>query len=126
ALARPPRLGIVGFKLTAPIRHLSSIVDHPTSIGTQEEEIPLSEALRRIEEKGAANELQTLRRELDLDAVLYGEIPWYGTIGTIRLRLLKVSARVVRSARRLFPAGRCSNERSYSPSHWKRAASSTI
>lgn len=109
-LDHPPRLGIIGFKVTAPIRHLSSIANPPPDLTHNEEPILLDKALRHVEDQAATflvaalieegevmpqvvpeglygirrgerptpSQLDLLQKELGLDAVLYGEIPWYG------------------------------------------------
>ncbi len=109
-LDHPPRLGIIGFKVTAPIRQLSSITKPPSNLNRDEEPILLKEALRHIEdqsttflvaglikektveplvvpeglfgtrrgERPTPLQIDLLRKELEVDAILYGDIPWYG------------------------------------------------
>ncbi|MBI3583638.1 MAG: hypothetical protein HY096_06765 [Nitrospinae bacterium] len=107
----PPKIGIIGFKVTAPISSLSSIVQSPPKgISKEEEKELINKRLRDIEEKADSflikdliekgkavpvkipeglfgtkrgekpelEALENLRKEFGLDAVLYGEIPWYG------------------------------------------------
>ena len=106
----PPRLGIIGFKVTAPIHHLSSIAQMPKNLNSEQEPILLNEALRHVEdqattfleaalisektveplvvpeglfgtwrgERPTPSQIDLLRKELGVDAILYGEIPWYG------------------------------------------------
>lgn len=110
SLDRPPRLGIIGFKVTAPVKRLSSIAQAPKGISKEEESTLLKEALRGIEdmatgelvaaleqestilpvlvpeglfgicpgERPSPSQIQMLKEELGLDAIFYGEIPWYG------------------------------------------------
>jgi len=105
-----PRLGVVEFKVTAPIHHLSSIASAPEGLSPEEEAAHLQVALRHVEddatgtlvaalnEKGIVHavvvpdplfegrpekqlsqvQLEALRNDLNLDAVFYGELPWYG------------------------------------------------
>jgi len=109
-LDHPPRLGIIGFKVTAPIRHLSSIAQTPENLNREEEPILIKEDLSHVEdqattflvaaltkeglvvpvvvpkglfgtqrgERPTSSQLDLLRKELGVDAILYGEIPWYG------------------------------------------------
>ncbi len=115
-IERPPRLGLIGFKVTAPIKHLSSIeTNPPPNLDPAQEASLIRERLLDVEKTASeflADDLKTrqtvepvpiptglfgtrrgerpttaqlalLRRELQVDAVLYGKIPWYG-----RTRLL--------------------------------------
>ncbi len=109
-LDHPLRLGIIGFKVSAPIHHLSSIAQTPQNLNREEEPILLNEALRHVEdqtttflvaalndekavvplvvpeglfethrgERPTPSQIDLLRKELGVDAILYGEIPWYG------------------------------------------------
>jgi len=111
ALERPPRLGIIGFKMTAPIKKLSSIVEAPPeNLSRKEKAALLDKDLRDIEarasffligyldeekkiepvlvpegfagtsrgEAPSISQIAELKRDFGLDAVIYGEIPWYG------------------------------------------------
>lgn len=110
-LDHPPRLGIIGFKVTAPIHHLSAIAQKPKELDPDQEPDRIERALRRIEDQAGTflaadlekegtvvpvvvpdglfgtvkgeppspEQIDRLRNELGLDAVLYGTIPWYGT-----------------------------------------------
>lgn len=111
AIEHAPRLGIIGFKITAPIKRLSAIVETPPEGLSREEEASLLDKnLRDIEAKatnflvgylkeeekiepvlipdgfagthrGAApsiSQIEQIKKEFGADAVLYGEIPWYG------------------------------------------------
>ena len=110
SLDRPPRLGILGFKVTAPVKRLSSIAQAPKGISKEEKNALLKETLQGIEDKAteelvatlqqqgtilpvlipegllgtcpgerpSPSQIEMLREELGLDAIIYGEIPWYG------------------------------------------------
>ncbi len=110
-IERPPRLGIIGFKITAPINHLSSIRETPqTNLAPEQEKALITKELHDIEDWASSyiiealkkektiepvlipdglfgtqrggrpteSQIDMLRKELGLDAVLYGEIPSYG------------------------------------------------
>lgn len=109
-LDHPPRLGIISFKVTAPIHHLSSIAAVSKDLNGDEEPILIDKALRHVEdqatdflvadlieertitpvvvpeglfgtqkgERPTPSQITLLRKELKVDAILYGEIPWYG------------------------------------------------
>lgn len=107
----PPRLGIIGFKVTAPIKRLSSIMEAPPENLSHEEEAALiSKSLNDVEdravkflaedlkeekkiepvvipdglfgthrgERPTPVQMDMLRKEFGVDAVLYGDIPSYG------------------------------------------------
>lgn len=111
SIDRPPRLGIIGFKVTAPVKYLSSIIEKPPeNLDLKVEAFLISKELNDIEdramkfmvedlkeekkvepvvipeglfgmhrgERPTAPQLDLLQKELGVDAVLYGEIPWYG------------------------------------------------
>ncbi len=106
-----PRLGILGFKITAPIKQLSSIREtQTTNLAPEQEKALVSKELNNIEvwadaymvealkkegtiepvlipegllgtrrgERPTVSQIAMLRKELELDSVLYGEIPFYG------------------------------------------------
>jgi len=109
-LERPVRIGIAGFVVTAPVKSLTDLMEHPPGDLTPEQQKNLiASEIDDIEKKAAVlllsdlneegkvepvmlpslmserayeagpdpEELQKARDE-GLDAVLYGEIPWYG------------------------------------------------
>ncbi len=110
ALRHPPRLGIIGFKVTAPIQRLSSIFDVKKKLDEKDERARIDEVLRKIEKRadeflvselverkkvepvlipdGAfgthrgvrplQSQIALIRKNFGVDAILYGEIPWYG------------------------------------------------
>ena len=108
---KTPRLGIIGFKVTAPIERLSSIQESPPkNISDEEEKRMVANSVHAIEDKAAEEfkqelekrkaiepviipegsfgtkkgdkptmlQLEQMRKEFGVDAVFYGEIPWYG------------------------------------------------
>ncbi len=108
ALERPVRLGVAGFTVTAPIKSLSVLMEHPPKdLSPEEEKRLVAVRLTGIEEKADGflmgdleeegkvdavfmpvpetegkepepAELQKAGQRAGVDAVLYGEIPWYG------------------------------------------------
>ncbi len=110
ALNHTPRLGVIGFKVTAPVRRLSSIADIKKSPGEKDERAGIGGAMRKIEnraneflvgelvkrnkvepvlipegsfgtrigERPSQSQIDLIREEYGVDAVIYGEIPWYG------------------------------------------------
>lgn len=107
----PLRIGIISFKVTAPIKKISSIEEnHPEKLTPEKDKILVSKALRNVEtlatkelinelrgqkkvepiiipvgtfgirkgEKPTAEQLTLLKNKFDVDAIFYGEIPWYG------------------------------------------------
>ncbi len=110
-LEHPPRLGIIGFKITAPVKHLSSIMSNaPENLNRSEETALIDKRLHDVQEKATGllicdlkkeqtlepvpipeglfgthpgerpttAQMDLLKRELKVDAILYGRIPWYG------------------------------------------------
>lgn len=108
----PLKIGILGFKVTAPIKRIASIEENPLkNLTPEDEEFLVSEALYNIEEiasnelvkeleeqkkvkpvlipistlgikkgeKPTAEQLILIKKKFGVDAVFYGEIPWYGT-----------------------------------------------
>lgn len=111
ALKRPPKLAIISFKVTAPIKHLSSIIkEPPKNLSPEQEKTLLDTELRRVEDRATEflvqalekdNEIEPivipedvfgisrgerptdtqineLKEQFGVDAVLYGRIPRYG------------------------------------------------
>jgi len=110
SLGHPPRLGIIGFKVTAPVKRLSAIADTEKSPDAKDEHARVDEALREIEnragefliselaqikeiepvlipqgafgtrigERPSQSQIDLIRDEYGVDAIVYGEIPWYG------------------------------------------------
>ncbi len=73
-LQRQPRLGIGGFKVTAPTKRLSSIVQTiPENLSTEEELPLLAEQLRKIEDRAANFLADELREWNKVEAVLVAE-----------------------------------------------------
>lgn len=101
----PLRLGVLGFKITAPIKKLKSIESNPEGKNLQDEILKREVEAKKfffqyfnayykdIElvdvsadtvkwERGlkvSESDLRTLKEKYTLDGLLLGEIPWYGT-----------------------------------------------
>lgn len=107
---KKPRLGILKFKIVAPIHKLSSVKETSPKNLNSSEESQLETYLSQVEnkatnelknslekngkiepviipdgfaglkrgEKPTASQIEQIKKEFAVDAVFYGEIPWYG------------------------------------------------
>src|SRR5574337_835093 len=70
-MEHPPRLGIIGFKITAPIKHLSSIMETPPeSPAPEQEKALLIKELHDIEVRADAYLAEALEKEETIRPVL--------------------------------------------------------
>lgn len=84
ALSHPPRLGIIGFKVTAPIRRLSSIADTGKSgdePDERDERIRIDEALRKIEKRAGEFLVSELAKKNKVEPVMIPEGAFATRIG---------------------------------------------
>lgn len=69
-LEHPPRLGIIGFKVTAPIKHLSSIISSPPSnLSRSEEALLIDERLHDIEKMASEFLVEDLKKDQTVEPV---------------------------------------------------------
>jgi len=72
-LGQPPRLGIIGFKITAPIKHLSSIKTTPKDMTPGQETALLDKELSRIENRATEFLVEALKKEGEVEPVVIPE-----------------------------------------------------